>query len=99
MLNEPSNPSPTKCTPDFWRLLKHFWDADRIAKWKREIFPDPQDPKTGVDGCFNLVCLSPDAHSLWEFLLLSLWNFQMIGRSLLFSSFGNLSITMARRLY
>ena len=66
MLNEPSNPSPAKRTPDFWGLLENFWDADRIARWKREIFPDPHDPKTGVDGCFKLICLRADIHSLWN---------------------------------
>src|SRR5438045_9796846 len=48
MLNKPRNPSPTKPTPDFWGLLRIFWDADRIARWKSELFQDPQNPKTAV---------------------------------------------------
>jgi hypothetical protein len=72
MLNEPRNPSPSKPTPDFWRLLGVFWNADRIARWKSEIFPDPQNPKTDVEGCFNLICLNSDAYIKWSMGLFAL---------------------------
>ena len=35
-------------------------------KWKRTIFQDPENPAVGVEGCFNLISLSPDAHDLWN---------------------------------
>ena len=49
----------------FWRLLKVFWDDDHVDKWRNKIFPDPQHPDTGVESCFNLICLSPNAHKYW----------------------------------
>jgi hypothetical protein len=51
--------------PDFWQSLSLFWDNDQIDKWKKTIFPDSQNPDIGVEGCFNLISLSPDAHLMW----------------------------------
>jgi len=51
--------------PDFWTLLSLFWDEDRIEKWKSTIFPDSENAEIGVESCFNLICLSPDAHVKW----------------------------------
>ncbi|KIX05490.1 uncharacterized protein Z518_06362 [Rhinocladiella mackenziei CBS 650.93] len=67
------NPRPTadrnktsNGIPDFWQSLRLFWNRDRIDKWKRTIFQDPQNPYTGVDRCFNLISLSADAHNMWN---------------------------------
>ncbi|KIX00157.1 uncharacterized protein Z518_10294 [Rhinocladiella mackenziei CBS 650.93] len=52
--------------PEFWESIRVFWDEDRIDKWKRTIFQDPQSPYTGVDRCFNLISLSADTHDVWN---------------------------------
>lgn len=51
---------------DFWKLLNLFWDSDRIQRWKIKIFPNLEHPHTGVQACFNLICLSPNAHTMWS---------------------------------
>jgi hypothetical protein len=51
--------------PKFWNLLRLFWDKDRVAKWRRTIFPDSQNP-VGAEGCFNLISLTPTAHDMWN---------------------------------
>jgi hypothetical protein len=43
--------------PDFWKLLRLFWDKDRIEKWKSTIFPDSQNPDVGV---------APTARDMWN---------------------------------
>jgi hypothetical protein len=43
-----------------------FWNKDRIERWKKEIFRNPQNPETGVESCFNLICLNPTAHDMWN---------------------------------
>jgi len=45
--------------PDFWTLLYVFWDRDRVDTWRRKI-------NTGFDEPFNLICLTPDAHDMWN---------------------------------
>jgi hypothetical protein len=69
MLNQPAIGSKSKLAdsiPEFWQLLGVFWNEDRIARWKKIVFPDPSNPATGVESCVNLICLSPDAHSMWN---------------------------------
>jgi HNH endonuclease len=66
MLNKSRSTPQTRPTPDFWELLQIFWDDDRIARWKNKIFPDPQNPDTGVESCFNLICLNSYAHQVWN---------------------------------
>jgi len=58
--------------PDFWGLLRVFWEDERVDSWKREIFPDPSKPETGVEACFNLICLNAHAHDLWTKRLFAL---------------------------
>jgi HNH endonuclease len=41
--------------PDFWKLLRLFWDKGRVEKWRRSIYPNSQ----------NLISLSPTAHARW----------------------------------
>jgi HNH endonuclease len=68
MLNKPAKSGRAMATdriPEFWVLLEYFWDKDRIDKWRSVIFPDPQNPHTGVESCFNLISLRPDAHDFW----------------------------------
>ena len=68
MLNSPPQASRSKISkmiPEFWQSLHLFWDKDRIKKWKETIFPDSQNPHTGVDRCFNLISLSSGAHDIW----------------------------------
>jgi HNH endonuclease len=66
ILNKVRNPSPKKPTPEFWGLLGVFWNRDRIERWKKEIFRNPQNPETGVESCFNLICLTSTAHEMWN---------------------------------
>ncbi|OCK95594.1 uncharacterized protein K441DRAFT_555677 [Cenococcum geophilum 1.58] len=68
MLNKTANTSHARYTAQssFWSLLKVFWDKDRVDKWRKKIFPDPQHPDTGVDSCFNLICLTATAHGYWN---------------------------------
>jgi hypothetical protein len=67
MLNKSANTSQkTYNTPIFWSLLTNFWTDKQIDSWRNTIFPNPQQPDTGVDACFNLICLSRDAHGLWN---------------------------------
>ena len=67
MLNKSANISHPRYTAQtaFWRLLKVFWDDDHVDKWRNKIFPDPQHPDTGVESCFNLICLTATAHTYW----------------------------------
>ena len=68
MLNKTANKSHRRyaAPSDFWRFLKFFWTNDHIDKWRNKIFPDPQHPDTGVDSCFNLICLTGTAHKYWN---------------------------------
>ena len=68
MLNKPADTSHFryKAQTDFWKLLKLFWDDDHVDKWRNKIFPDPQHPDTGVESCFNLICLTATAHMCWN---------------------------------
>ena len=61
------NVSPAVDLPrhNFWKNLKLFWSADRIQNWRNAIFPDQNNPNKGVETCYNLICLSPDAHAGW----------------------------------
>jgi hypothetical protein len=52
--------------PEIWDLLFLFWDEDRVMKWRNTIFSDAENPSVGVEGCFNLISLSHDAHDLWN---------------------------------
>jgi hypothetical protein len=52
--------------PDFWQSLAVFWGEDKINEWKNKIFPNSQNPDVGVERCFNLISLSPDAHDMWN---------------------------------
>jgi hypothetical protein len=52
--------------PKFWDLLPLFWGKDRVEKWKSTIFPNSQNPDIGVERCFNLISLSPNAHDMWN---------------------------------
>src|SRR5882762_8742931 len=50
----------------FWSLLQVFWSARRVQEWRDEIHRDPQNTETGTEGCFNLLCLNPNAHDWWN---------------------------------
>ena len=50
---------------DFWNLLTAFWSDDRIQEWHNVLFPNQNDPNNGVESCYNLMGLSPDAHTYW----------------------------------
>jgi hypothetical protein len=69
MLNTPPPNKEWKSSdmiPEFWTLLDLFWGRDRVDKWRRKIFPNSENPNTGVDEVFNLICLTPDAHDMWN---------------------------------
>ncbi|KIX04234.1 uncharacterized protein Z518_07788 [Rhinocladiella mackenziei CBS 650.93] len=68
ILNSPlqgSRSPVSKMVPDFWDLLHLFWDEDRIKKWRGTIFPDPQNPNTGIDRCVNLISLDAGVYVKW----------------------------------
>jgi len=95
MLNkhaDPSHPSH-RAQSSFWRLLTGFWAEDRVAKWRKKIFPNPDHPDTGVDVCFNLISLSPSAHWYWNKGHFALKPLEM-RRNLPFNSSGNLNTAM-----
>ncbi|KIW99820.1 uncharacterized protein Z518_10748 [Rhinocladiella mackenziei CBS 650.93] len=52
--------------PGFWQSSRVFWDKDRVNKWKNTVFPDSENPEIGIEPCFNLISLSPDAHDMWN---------------------------------
>jgi hypothetical protein len=68
MLNKSVNLSSANrgAQTNFWRLLGVFWTTDRVAEWKNKIFPNPNHPDTGIEACFNLISLCPDAHWYWN---------------------------------
>jgi hypothetical protein len=68
MLNKTAYPSYLRdiAQAGFWRYLRVFWDDDHVDKWRNKIFPDPQHPDTGVESCFNLICLAGNAHTHWN---------------------------------
>jgi hypothetical protein len=63
---KPDRNKISNAIPEFWQSLRVFWDEDRVNKWKSTIFPDSQNPDVGVETCFNLISLSPDAHEMWN---------------------------------
>src|SRR5579871_5836403 len=63
MVNKPINSS---MTPSFWGLLRVFWQRDHVKRWEKAIFPNPETPNTGVESCFNLICLAAHAHIMWN---------------------------------
>jgi hypothetical protein len=69
LLNKPAKSEKTMASdqiPKFWDLLEYFWEEDRINKWRSTVFPDPENPNTGVESCFNLLSLCPNAHNFWS---------------------------------
>jgi hypothetical protein len=68
MINPPAESDArnlSNTTPDFWRLLRIFWDNNQVMKWKNTIFSNPERPGVGVERCFNLLSLARDAHDQW----------------------------------
>ena len=61
-----NNQGPSFEKVSFWYRLRTFWSASRVQEWKNEIHRDQQNPETGTEGCFNLLCLSPSAHDMWN---------------------------------
>lgn len=51
--------------PEFWKLLRFFFDPSRLQSWHCEMFGDPLDPTRTTDGCHNRMCMNPEAHELW----------------------------------
>ena len=52
-------------TLSFWKLLQHFWTPKQVQEWQQVIFPDPDNPESRSDGCFNRICMQPSAHTCW----------------------------------
>src|SRR6266516_5183943 len=73
MLNKPGNTSQKPYNaPDFWSLLREFWTDKRVDRGRNKIFPNPRHPDTRIDACFNLICLSRNAHEQWNQRLFAL---------------------------
>ncbi|QSS50626.1 hypothetical protein I7I53_11384 [Histoplasma capsulatum var. duboisii H88] len=67
MINEmPPQTSLTAAIPPFWKLLRFFFEPDRLNRWRAEIFKDPSNPTQTADGCQNMICLDPTAHEMWS---------------------------------
>jgi hypothetical protein len=68
MLNKPADPSSAQhmAQDSFWELLNIFWTRDRVAQWRKKIFPNPDHPDTGTESCFNLISLNTEAHWYWN---------------------------------
>ena len=50
----------------FWNRLSIFWGKEQVETWKHSIFPFYDNPSIGVDAAFNLICLAPQAHRMWN---------------------------------
>jgi len=61
-----ANPQKSHDIVKFWSILGLFWGNEQIKTWKRRIFPFSNNPNTGVDAVFNLICLAPQAHRMWN---------------------------------
>jgi len=61
-----TNPQKSHHIERFWDLLNVFWGEEQVETWKRRIFPFHDNPNTGVDAVFNLICLAPQAHRMWN---------------------------------
>jgi hypothetical protein len=45
--------------PSLWDILRVFWSEDCVRARYSAIF------RTGTEACYNLMCLSPDAHTYY----------------------------------
>ncbi|KIX08173.1 uncharacterized protein Z518_02829 [Rhinocladiella mackenziei CBS 650.93] len=80
VLDSPAKGSRTSSMiPDFWKLLRLFWEKDRVNKWKETIFPSSQNPNTDIDKCFNLISLDASAHVKWANGLFALKPLELSG--------------------
>jgi len=61
-----TNPQKSHDIDRFWAILSVFWGDEQVETWKRRIFPLYDNPNTGVDAVFNLICLAPQAHRMWN---------------------------------
>lgn len=54
---------------DLWKILQMFWGTERKERLQRLIFGDPNtispNSKTLINGLYNMITLSPDAHNAW----------------------------------
>ncbi|KAK6330455.1 hypothetical protein TWF696_003346 [Orbilia brochopaga] len=68
LLNPPSADSTSKAYVPrlFWHLSALFWKPDRIARWRKKIFPHANNPTLREETCVNLVCLAPTVHDMWN---------------------------------
>jgi hypothetical protein len=49
----------------FWDHLKNFWPVEKVAAWEAELFPNGMH-EIGIERVYNLITLSPVAHSYWN---------------------------------
>jgi hypothetical protein len=49
----------------FWTHLKIFWPEEKVAAWTAELFPQGIN-EIGVERVYNLITLSPTAHTYWN---------------------------------
>jgi hypothetical protein len=66
MINPRPETDMESCVPPFWRLLNVFFEPDRLDRWRAEIFKDPSDVNKASDGCYNNICLCPNANDMWS---------------------------------
>ena len=65
-LINPRKPSNLDASiPEFWKMLDFFFEADRLNRWRAEMFSDPSNQNVAIDGCHNLICLNALSHDLW----------------------------------
>ncbi|KAI9781075.1 MAG: hypothetical protein M1839_006353 [Geoglossum umbratile] len=61
--------SQARATGDLWAVLRMFWGEARTQELQNLVFgpPDPVKPnaKTWVNKLYNVLTMSPDAHTYW----------------------------------
>ncbi|OJJ38715.1 hypothetical protein ASPWEDRAFT_24618 [Aspergillus wentii DTO 134E9] len=55
-----------KTYPSFWDMLRFSWTSDRVSKWHRQIFTNPEYPDRPFDSVKNMLCLVPGVHRMWN---------------------------------
>ena len=61
-----TNSQKSRDIDGFWSHLRLFWQPEQVERWRRKIFPSSDSPSIGVDEVFNLICLAPHVHDMWN---------------------------------
>ncbi|KAI5310775.1 hypothetical protein KEM55_002208, partial [Ascosphaera atra] len=50
---------------DVWKLMKNFWEPEKVDRWRRQIYKNEDRPNLANDSCNNIICLRKDLHAAW----------------------------------